>query len=96
MVDSSFEEVRRCPKCEHPGDPAGTQGQRDRSTLYFFTCKNPSCRWFGGAPWIRQRHPDGSWVTEQVHEKFFRDIPDRTDEVRASIDRDIARQLGQA
>jgi hypothetical protein len=94
VADSTFDMLRRCPKCGELGLPSGSQSQ-GRSTLHFFTCQNPACRWFQGAPWIRQRNPDGTWVEEQTHDKFFPDIPDRTTEVQESIDRDIARQTGR-
>lgn len=94
-MDSTFDEIRRCPKCEELGKPTGTQPQRDRSTIYLFVCENPKCRWYNSAPWLRQRNPDGTWMQEQKHQKFFNAMPDRTAEVQASIDADIARQIGQ-
>lgn len=90
MVDSTFDEIRRCPKCQELGSPDGTQGY-----MYYFVCQNPKCRWFQSAPWVRQRNPDGTWVQEQKHKKFFPNVPDRTAEVQAQIDREIARSMGQ-
>ena len=94
-MESTFDELRTCPRCGQLGSPAGTDPQADGSTIHKFTCENPSCRWFHSSPWLRQRRRDGSWVEEQQHKKFFPAVADRTEEVQASIDREIARSMGQ-
>lgn len=95
MTETTFDSHRRCLRCNELGSSAGTEGQRDGSTIYKFVCENPSCRWYHGSPWLRQRRRDGTWVEEQTHQKFFANVPDRTAEVQAAIDRDIKRSLGQ-
>lgn len=95
MTDTTFDELRRCPKCEELGAPAGVDTMRDGSALHKFQCKNPNCRWFDGAPWLRQRRRDGSWVEEQRHSKQFPAIPDRTEEIQRMVDQDIQRSLGR-
>ncbi len=92
MVDTTYDEIRRCPKCEELGALTGTKTGPNRSTIFFFTCLNPNCRWYDSAPWLRQRYADGTWVQEQPHQKFFKSVPDRTQEVQDSIDRDLGRQ----
>ena len=92
-LDTSFDEARRCLKCGELGAHVETHPGPNRSTVYLFECKNPNCKWFEGAPWIRQRYADGTWVPEQKHNKFFNsNLPDKTDEVQAAIDRSIADQ----
>jgi hypothetical protein len=61
--------------------------------MYKFVCENPRCRWYHSAPWLRQRQPDGTWVEEQRHQKFFSPIPDRTTEFQERVDGDIARSM---
>lgn len=95
MTDTTFDELRRCPICHELGSSAGVDTMRDRSQLHKFQCENPNCRWFKGAPWLRQRRPDGSWVEAQRHSKQFPNIPDRTEEVQQMIDQDIKRSLGR-
>ncbi len=95
MVDTTFDEIRRCPRCEELGIHSGTQSGPNRTTIYLFTCDNDQCRWFNSAPWLRQRYPDGTWVPAQRHQKFFPLIPDRTQEVRDAVDRDIQRSLSR-
>ncbi len=64
------------------------------SNMLTILCENKKCRWFN-TPWVVQIMPDGTVAKPQGHDKFFREIPDRTEEVRAAIDRDLRRQTGQ-
>lgn len=89
-MDTTWDEIRRCPRCQELGRHERTEG-----FMYYFVCQNPQCRWFDGAPWLRQRNPDGTWVQEQKHKKFFTPIPDRTEDVQAAIDAELSRQMGQ-
>lgn len=90
----SFEEVRKCPRCASTGRIGSERPQRDGSKIVTIWCETPTCRWFNTS-WIVQIMPDGSIAEPKGHDKFFADIPDRTEEVREYIDRDLRRQMGQ-
>lgn len=58
-ADTSFEDARRCPKCDELGHNAGKQRGPNRSTIHTFTCRNEKCPW-NGTGWIVQVNNDGS------------------------------------
>lgn len=93
MPDTTLEEARRCPKCGEPGAPGGFVPQRDKSKVYTFHCENNRCKWFETGGWLVHVNPDGSIHEATRHKKQFPAIPDRTEEVRAMIDRDIQRSM---
>lgn len=98
MVDTTIDELRRCPICQELGEHTDTKPADGGSKLYLFTCKNPNCRWFNGAPWLRQRRRDGSWVEAQQHKKFFKTDANEdeiTQRVQSRIDADIRKSMGQ-
>lgn len=78
MSDTTYEEVRRCPRCAMPGKPApGGQlkGGERGSTSITFTCENPRCRWCNSG-WVVQVRADGTFppaVTER--DKQFPKLP---------------------
>lgn len=98
MTDSTLDEHRRCPICGELGSPQGTKPGADRSTFYFYQCENPQCRWFKGAPWLRQRRRDGSWVEAQTHNKFFTEdkgADARTERIQQGIDAEIRQSMNR-
>lgn len=60
---TTYEEARRCPKCEEPGEESGRRSLHSASLrgaeLHIFACKNSRCQWFD-TTWTVQRNPDGT------------------------------------
>jgi hypothetical protein len=56
MVESRYDEARRCPACALPGELDSKLDQKDhngKSTVYTFKCRNPRCR-DNGFGWLIQ------------------------------------------
>lgn len=45
MSDTTYEEARRCPKCDDPCAEVQTIPQRDGSKQIVVSCVNNRCRW---------------------------------------------------
>lgn len=97
MTDTTYDEARRCYKCEVPaalvkeeyirklGIPRGTK-------LHTFMCFNERCKLFNEVCRVVQVNPDGSIPDPRPHVKNFPKMPDRTEAVRAAVDRQIERE----
>lgn len=94
MTDTTFDEARRCPRCEELGLLGKFKPMRDGSKLHTVTCKNERCRWFDTS-WVVQVMSDGSVAKPQKHDKFFPAVPNLTNEVRANVDRMLKRQRSE-
>lgn len=92
MTDTTFDEARRCPRCEELGLLGKSTGRRDGSRIHTVTCKNDRCKWYDTS-WVVQVMADGSVAKPEKHDKFFPAIPDRTAEVQAALDRELQRQM---
>lgn len=84
---ATFEDRQTCRKCGvlareallaqvHPGG----------FKTYSATCNNENCEW-NGINWLFDVNPDGSIPEPKTHRKAYPKIPDRTEEVRESLDR---------
>jgi len=95
-LDTTYDEARRCPKCNELGEITSKQPVRitfgDRravtagAQLHTATCMNERCKWFGQTCRLIQVNPDGTVpppVTKRA--KHFPAIPDLTDQVNASL-----------
>lgn len=51
-----------------------------------------NCSWFG-INWLVDMNPDGSVPQIRPHQKAYPAIPDRTEQVQAAIDAEIARSM---
>ncbi len=60
-VQSTYEEARRCPKCQQPGEDRHQELAHDGkgSTIHHIYCVNNRCRWYN-TPWLVQVNKDGS------------------------------------
>lgn len=85
MPDSTFEEARRCPKCEQPGAVVAEKVGPHGSKIHTIMCMNSRCTW-NNTTYIVQVNPDGT-VPPPSTDRFrnFPKIPDRTDEVNANL-----------
>lgn len=91
MTDTTLDEARRCPRCEELGELGTYRPMRGGSKLHTVTCRNERCRWYETS-WVVQVMSDGSIAKPQKHDKFFPSVPDRSEEVRANVDRMLQRQ----
>ncbi len=80
MATVEFEEARRCPRCDNPGEQKSVRPAADRSKLYIFTCQNGACVWFE-TDWVVQKLEDGTVpVREASRQKTFPQVPGMTQE----------------
>lgn len=80
MATVTFEEAKRCPRCDNPGEQKTVRPAADRSKLYIFTCQNGACVWFE-TDWVVQRLEDGTVpVREPSSHKTFPQIPGMSQE----------------
>jgi hypothetical protein len=70
MTSTTFEDAKRCPKCETPGMVISKRMSlhsspvaRAKPTVYVIRCVNQLCAWFD-TNWIVQVNPDGSIPAE--------------------------------
>lgn len=80
MTDTTYDEARRCPRCDELGQIVKTS-QRDRAgnTLNTVLCANARCRWYNTTYLIEVR-ADGTVVQPHARVKSFPKLPDRSDE----------------
>ncbi len=75
----TFDQAKRCPKCDNPGEQDVVRNGPDYK-LYTFICRNEACAWFGTG-WVVQRMDDGTIPErEPSREKSFPAIPGMTQE----------------
>lgn len=87
MSETTFEEAKRCPKCNEPGQEAGSRSQRGGGEIKTIYCRNPRCAW-NDTSWIVQVNADGSIPDPTlVHDKSFAKVPDRTDAIQSQMNR---------
>lgn len=98
MPDTTYEEARRCYKCGEPAmlvkqEIVRKLGVKRGTEIHTFRCMNPRCRMCGENVRTIQVNPDGSIPQPRAErQKMFPELPDRTEEVRAAIDRQILRE----
>jgi hypothetical protein len=60
MAETTFEEAKRCPKCQVPGMEVREQKlAENKGKVHFIECINPVCKWFQTS-WMVQVRPDGT------------------------------------
>lgn len=89
MSDTTYEEVRRCPRCEQPGEgvPGGRLPGAERgSSSIRFTCKNDRCRWLN-TPWVVQVRADGTFPAAlKKRTKMYPRLPNIGSEYQESLE----------
>lgn len=60
-MSTTWEEARKCPKCQLSGEPQGgpRPSLREGVKILNVFCKNEQCTWFGTS-WLVQINEDGS------------------------------------
>jgi len=87
MGDSTYEEARRCPRCEQPGVDIGNRRGPHGSRLHTIQCKTSRCRWFN-TNYTVQVNSDGS-IPEPTLDRpknFPALIPRSDEEVQRMMD----------
>lgn len=86
-MDTTFDEARRCPRCEELGSDIGGRSGPHGSTIHTIKCVNDRCQWFA-TTYIVQVMSDGSVAKPTLdRDKSFPKIPDRTEAVQAQLER---------
>lgn len=81
MADTTYEEAKRCPKCEQPGEKTKEEPARrvPGARLHTIYCRNPKCKWYD-TPYIIQVNADGTIPPPNAHrDRLFPGLPERSD-----------------
>ena len=95
MTETTYEEAKRCPKCEFPGVKVGEEAIRKEgiqrgTSLHRIVCMNERCKWYGTTCRVIQVNPDGSIPPALLkRDKAYPAIVDRTAEVNAMVERQL-------
>lgn len=91
-MDTTIDEARRCPKCQELGKKTGeAPGTARGSKELTFTCENERCIWNGQTCRVVTVRADGSIPDPIINRtKMFTKVPDRTEQVQAMLDAQIA------
>lgn len=85
MTETTYEEARRCSKCQQPGEKAGEErahGVTPGAKLHKFVCMNERCVWYGQVCRLVQVNPDGTIPPPIVkRDKQYPTIPDLSKQV---------------
>lgn len=80
MTDTTYDEARRCPRCNELGSDEGSKSGPRGSRMHTIRCRNERCRWYN-TTYIVQVNRDGSIPPPETHrDKQFRALPPRSDE----------------
>lgn len=80
MTDTTYEEAKRCPKCETPGQEVAVKPGRRGSKIHTFRCPNHRCQWYN-TDYIVQVNADGTIPDPDAYRpKNFPALPHRSDE----------------
>lgn len=83
MATVTFEEAKRCPKCDQPGDEQTNEARRNTTNgnmIHVIRCQNERCSWFD-TDWVVEVQSDGTVpVREGRQQKSFPAYPGMTTE----------------
>lgn len=85
MTDTTYEEAKRCPKCDQPGELRSDLPDKQGGRLHTFVCKTTTCKWYDQVSRVVSINPDGSVPTPTGHRKRFPTLPPRSDEDQERI-----------
>ena len=66
MADSTYEQAKRCPECEAPGNTRKTEPLSGGKKLEHVYCENERCEWYNTC-WIIQVNQDGTVPPPRDH-----------------------------
>lgn len=79
--EPTYEEAKRCPKCQEPGEKTKEEVARrvPGARLHTIHCRNSRCSWYN-TPYIIQVNPDGTIPRPDAHKsRLFPSLPPRSD-----------------
>jgi len=77
--DTTYEEAKRCPKCEQPGVDIGSVRGPHGSRMHTIQCKNTRCTWYE-TNYSVQVNQDGSIPEPSLNRpKSYPALPQRND-----------------
>lgn len=80
MSDTTFDEARRCPRCEELGNTESSRPGPQGSKINVIRCLNNRCRWYD-TTYIVQVNADGSIPKPTTNRhKDFPELPKRSNE----------------
>jgi len=80
IVDTTYDEARRCPICETPGVAESVKPGSRGNTLHTFRCMNNRCRWYD-TTYVITVNRDGTVPPPSTNRaKSFPKLPPRSDE----------------
>jgi hypothetical protein len=92
---TTFEEAKRCPKCELPGEDKSTTAAKNSEgkpvKVHMIFCRNSECPWFDTS-WIVQVNPDGS-IPEAYSQLGPKQFPKVSGEMETKIRESIEAQV---
>lgn len=89
---TTFEEAKRCPKCERPGKDEGAKpGRRAGVKVHTIRCETQLCRWYN-TTWLVQVNEDGS-IPEAYSQVGHKQFPKVSDESITRINEALDRQI---
>jgi hypothetical protein len=70
MTETTYEEAKRCPKCQTPGEDrrqtSAGEALPQGTKIHHIYCVNERCEWYN-TPWMIQVNVDGSVPPPQDH-----------------------------
>lgn len=88
-MDTSYDEARRCRRCKELGVIVTTKPDRRGGKIVTVQCRNGRCRWYN-TNYTFDVRPDGTVPPAIKHRpKSFPAVPDLTDRIRDSVDRQL-------
>ena len=95
-LGTTFEEAKRCPKCERPGREVGSRkaknGRGQPCTVHIIECATELCRWFGER-YVVQVNDDGSIPSAYSSALSDKQYPRVSQESVSRIEENILKQI---
>lgn len=95
-MDTTIDEARRCPKCQEPGQETHVKRLPRGTREITYHCRNERCKWNNEVCSVVTVRADGSIPEPTTNrQKFFPKVPDRTEQVQAMLDKQLAAERGR-
>lgn len=96
MSETTFEEAKRCPKCNTPGEDTGILDavKASHATVHVIQCVNRQCKWYATS-YLVQVNEDGSVPPPRKNQPKAYPMPKLSQQQIERIENTIQRQLEQ-